>query len=76
MATGKFRVGVPLIVNDVGLFQFEVLKVTTMVLIYGMLEGYKLKSKRDKKLKERELRENETRLNELKRELNRNLSDI
>lgn len=65
--SSKFRVGIPLLAAEVDLVQFELFKVTSMVLTLAAVEGFKAKRRTDARNKHRLFKENETRLNELKR---------
>lgn len=47
--------------------KFELLKVGTMVATYLIIEGFRIRQRRNKKLKEKMLKEQESRLNEQKR---------
>lgn len=56
--SNKFRVGIPLITAEVDLAKFELMKVMTMVLIYGGLEGFKYRARRNIQLRQKMMREN------------------
>ncbi len=47
-----------------------------MILAFLMVEGWKIKVKKDKKRREKLIRDNQFRLGETKRDLNRKLADV
>ena len=72
----KFRIGIPFIAADVSFTHFQTIKVSLMILAFLMVEGWKLKIKKDTKRREKLIRDNQFRLGETKRDLNRKMADF
>ena len=72
----KFRAAIPFATSQGSPAQFQLIKVTTMLLTYIAFQGYWKWQRKNKQLREKILRQSQARFSEQRRELQRQISFV
>ena len=69
--SSKFRASIPFLTSEGTTMQFELMKLSGMMLVYFLHQGYHWRQRRDRKIRERMLREQQNRFTEQRSDLQR-----